>query len=97
MEEMDGISLAIKVKSYFPDIPVVLLTASDDIDIILKANNAGVDFIQIKDDNPSEFFPRDCSENYKLCKNYRAKEKYEEGRQIREMLIRAQRSYGKTF
>jgi|GEM_PF-772322 len=91
MEEMDGISLAIKVKSYFPDIPVVLLTASDDIDIILKANNAGVDFIQIKDDNPSEFFPEIALKITNSVKNYRAKKKYEEGRQIREMLIRAQR------
>ncbi|HQC00430.1 MAG TPA: response regulator, partial [Methanospirillum sp.] len=91
MEEMDGISLAIKVKSISLDIPVVLLTASDDMDIILKANNAGVDFIQIKDDNPSRFFHEIARKITNSVEKYRAKKKYEEGRRTREMLIGAQR------
>lgn len=91
MEEMDGISFIRKVKSVVPEIPAVLLTARDDREIILKAMDAGTDFIQFKSEEPSRLFAEIAQKITNAVERYRAKQDFEKGSKTRELMMRTQR------
>lgn len=97
MREMDGISFTRKVKAVVPDIPFVFLADFDDKDVILKANNAGVDFILLKNEEPSRLFPEIALKITNSVIKHRGKKESEAGCRTREMLMRAQRDLMARF
>ena len=91
MGEMDGISFCQLIKSKTPDLPFLLLTGRDEKSVFLDAMNAGVDFIQLKSEDPSLLFT-DISQKIKSSVGkYRADQEIQSGIRRREMFITIQR------
>lgn len=91
MEDIDGISLIRQIKSKFPDIPCVLLTAMDDKDVIFEATNAGVDFIQFKSESPERLFSDIAQKITNAVAIHRARRALLKESKIREIMMRSQR------
>lgn len=54
MPEMDGCSLAVNIRKFKPNLPIIMLTIADDFDTIKDAFNAGIKGFVMKKANRSE-------------------------------------------
>ncbi|MBN1168002.1 MAG: PAS domain S-box protein [Methanospirillaceae archaeon] len=91
MPGLDGISFFQEVRKISPVIPFILLTAMDTTSIILDAINAGVDFVQLKTDEPSILFADIAQKIRSAVLKRRAEEGILTGIRQRDFFIRVQR------
>ncbi len=91
MAEMDGITFFNMVKARVPDIPFVLLTGRDDRSVFLDAMNAGIDFIQLKSEDPSILFTEIAQKIKSSVGKYLANKELQQGMRQREIFITIQR------
>ncbi len=91
MPGLDGISFFHEVRAICPGIPFILLTAMDTTSIILDAINAGVDFVQLKNDEPSILFADIAQKIRSAVFKRRAEQELLAGIQQRDFFITVQR------